>query len=82
MFRLRCHNFELTKPASWGLPKTSLSAREVLSSISGPILVVSLVVKRQTIGAEGLGLDSWAGQIGTVSPTARQCCDVSVFPSR
>ena len=35
-----------------------------------------------TIGAEGLGLDYRAGQIGTVSPTARQCFDVSVFPSR
>ena len=41
MYRLRCHNFELTKPASWGWPKTSLSAREVLGSISGPVSAVS-----------------------------------------
>ena len=29
------------------------------------------------IGAGGLGFKSRAGQIGTVSPTARHCCDVS-----
>ena len=31
----------------------------------------------QFIGAGGLGFDSRAGQIGTVSPTARHRCDVS-----
>ena len=48
MFCLRCHtgNFELTKPASWGSTKTSLLALEVLGSISGLVLVVSLMVKR------------------------------------
>ena len=30
--------------------------------------------------AEGLGLDYRAGQIGTVLPTARHRCNVSVFP--
>ena len=38
---------------------------------------VSLVtISEQAIGAEGLGFDSRASQIGTVSPTARHRCDV------
>ena len=40
------------------------------------------VLSAQAIGAEGLGFDSRDGQIGTVSPTARHLCDVSVFPRR
>ena len=48
MFRLRCHNFELTKPASWCSElETSLSARKVLGSICGPIPGVSSVVKHK-----------------------------------
>ena len=31
---------------------------------------------------EGLGFDFRDGQIGTVSPTARHSCDVSVLPKR
>ena len=34
-----------------------------------------------TIGAKGLGFDSRDGQIGTVSPTARHRCNVSVLPA-
>ena len=55
MFHLRCHNFELIKPASWGYPRISLSAREVLGSLSGPVPVVSSVVKRT---------DYWCGRSG------------------
>ena len=40
------------------------------------------LLNAQVIGAEGLGFDSRDGQIGTVSPTARHCCDVSVLPKR
>ena len=60
---------------------TSLSAREVLGSIFGPVPAVSSVVKR-FIGAKGLGFDSRKGQIGTESPTARHRCDASVLPKR
>ena len=38
---------------------------------------VSSVVTHITISAGGLGFDSLAGQIDTVSPTARYRCDVS-----
>ena len=40
------------------------------------------LLSAQVIGAEGLGFDSQDSQIGTVSPTARHCCDVSVLPKR
>ena len=40
------------------------------------------LLSAQAIGAEGVGFDSRAGQIGTVSPTARHRCDVSVFARR
>ena len=35
------------------------------------------LLSAQAIGAGGLGLNFRAGQIGTVSPTARHRCDVS-----
>ena len=44
---------------------------------------VSSVLSAQVVGAEGLGFDFRAGQIGTVSrlsPMVRHHCDVFVFP--
>ena len=38
---------------------------------------VNLVASARIIRAGGLGFDSRAGQIGTVSPPARPRCDVS-----
>ena len=35
------------------------------------------LLSAHAIGAEGLGFESQAGQIGTASPTARHRCDVS-----
>ena len=37
---------------------------------------VSSIVQRIAVGAKGLGFDFWAGQIRTVSTTARHRCDV------
>ena len=72
MFRLQCYNFDLTKPASWAKwLKTSLSVREALDLISGPVPAVSSVVKRTGYPCERSGIDSRAGQINRVSPTAR-----------
>ena len=61
---------------------TSLSAREVLDSIFGPVPAVNSLLSAQVIGAEGLGFDSRDGQIGTVSPTACHRCDVFVLSKR
>ena len=82
MFRLRCHNFESTKPASWINQRQRYRLGRFWVQFLGRYLSLAYWLSAQTIGAEGLGLDSRAGQIGTVSQTARQCCDVSVFPSR
>ena len=38
---------------------------------------VNSVVKNMAISEGGLGFDSRASQIGTVSPTAHHWCDVS-----
>ena len=69
MFRLRCHSCELTKPASLGSPKTLLSAREVLGSISGPVPAVSLVVKRTDYryGRSGAWLPGWSNRQSVAS---------------
>ena len=40
-------------------------------------LFVGLVVKDIAVDAGGLGFDSVAGQVDTVSPTVRHRCDVS-----
>ena len=48
--------------------------------VPGPVGVV--VKGIAIIGAGGFGFDFWAGEIGTVSPTARHRCDVSVCPRR
>ena len=85
MYRLRCHNFELTKPASWGWPKTSLSAREVLGSISGPVSAVSSVVKRTNYRCGRFG--AWfpgrsnRHSVANSSPLLRRFC-VSQLLSR
>ena len=54
--------------------KTSLSAREVVGSISGRYRVLAQLLSVQAIRAEGQGLDYRAGQIDPVSPTLRCFC--------
>ena len=76
-----CHNFDLTKPTSWrSALKTSQSPRKVLGSISGPVPSISSVLKRTGYwcGRSGVRFS----RIGTVSPTARHSCTISMFPER
>ena len=59
---------------------TSLSAREVWVRFLGRYRPFAQLLSAQAIRAEGLGFDSRAGQIDTVSPTTCHRCDDSVFP--
>ena len=85
MFRLQCHNFDLTKPASWAKwLKTSLSVREALDSILGRYRPLAQLLSAQAIRAKGLG--SIPGPVKSAECrqrlASRHRCDVFVFPRR
>ena len=81
MFRLRCHHFEPNRPVGVVVKHIAIGAGG-LGSIFGPAPAVGPVVKRTGYRCGRSGFDSRDGQIGTVSPTARHRCDVSVLPKR
>ena len=61
MFRLLCHNFELAKPASWVNQKHRYRLGRFWVQFLGRYRPLALWSSAQTIGAEGLGLDSRTG---------------------
>ena len=79
MFRLRCYNFEPNRLV--GVVVKHIGAGG-FGSIFGRYRPLAQLLSSQVVGAESLGFDSRDGQIGTVSPTARHRCDVSVLPKR
>ena len=81
IIRLRCHNFELIKPTSWRSGYSHRRRRgELWVRFLGRYRPLAQLPTAKAVEAEGLGSDSLAGRIGTVLPSARHRCDVSVFP--
>ena len=78
IFRLRCHNFELIRPVGVEVKHIAIGA----GGFGCRCRPLAQLLSAQVIGAEGVGLDSRDGQIGTVLPTACHRCDVSVLPKR
>ena len=70
MFRWRCHNFDSTKPASWRSGERHRYRRgKYWVRFLGQYRSLGQLLSAQAVGAEGLGFDSHAAEIGTVSLT-------------
>ena len=82
IFRLQCHNFEPNRQVGVVVKHISIGAGGFGFDFLGRYWLLAQLLSAQVIGAEGLGFDSQDGQIGTVSPTTRHRCDISVLPKR
>ena len=82
IFCLRCHNFEPNRPVGVVVKHIAIGAGGFGFRFLGRYRPLAQLLSAQVIDAEDLGFNSRDGQIGTVSPTARHRCDVSVFPKR
>ena len=82
IFRLRCHDFEPNRPVGEVVKHIDIGAGGFGFGFFGRYRPLAQLLSAQVIGTENPGFDSRDGQIGTVLPTARHRCDVSVLPKR